>query len=121
MPIVCLGRIGWFPLELAYQSFAKTRDANEPSMVQAVLRYYDAVAGTNLQNDMAQKQELMSNLTGSDGVAFAQMLAAYNLKIDSRPLTLKARVLVPPRIEFDNSRAQIRNGSWDLRNIKLAV
>jgi hypothetical protein len=29
--------------------------------------------------------------------------------------------LVPPRIEFDNSRAQIRNGSWDLRNIKLAV
>lgn len=35
LPIVFLGKfIGWLPLEFAYQSLAKTKDANESDMVR---------------------------------------------------------------------------------------
>eukprot|EP00956_Cyclotella_meneghiniana_P011659 scaffold16413_cov52-Cyclotella_meneghiniana.AAC.3 len=64
LPIVFLGKIiGWLPLEFTYQTLAKTRDANGPEMIEAVLRYYDRIAGTQFTKDMNHKRELVSKMS----------------------------------------------------------
>ncbi|KAL7521041.1 hypothetical protein ACHAWX_005735 [Stephanocyclus meneghinianus] len=120
LPIVHIGKKhGWLPLEFCYQAFTKTRDANDPSMVQAVLQHYDKIAGTFFINDMAQKRNLISNMIGHGGKTFTEILAKYNLCIDNSPTKLRAKVLIPPKINFRESK-EATNGSFDLRNVTFA-
>lgn len=86
--------IGWLPLQFAYQSCAKTRDANSPKMVEAVLKYYDSIAGTNFTYDMNHKRESVSNMRARQGeYTFTEILARCNLAIDKEPTHVKAKVL----------------------------
>ena len=49
MPIVFVDNIsrhggGWFPIEFAYQAFAKSKENNE-DIVSNILKYHDSIAG----------------------------------------------------------------------------
>lgn len=80
-------------------------------MIQsAVLQYYDGIAGTKLKDELENKRARIADvLTGG--------LAVYGLKISDSPKVLRARVMRPPVIQFSNREAEIRNGSFDLRNV----
>ena len=68
---------------------------------------------------MAQKRNLISSMIGHGGMTFTEMLAKYNLCIDNSPTKLKAKVLIPPKINFRESK-EATNGSFDLRNVTFA-
>jgi len=48
------------------------------------------------------------------------MLRHYGLQVDTKMLSIQARLLPKPQVQFGNRCAQIRdNAQWDLRNIKF--
>lgn len=113
----------WFS-ELVLWNFSsinlKLMSSHEKTNNQrAVLQHYDKIAGTFFINDMAQKRNLISNMIGHGGKTFTEILAKYNLCIDNSPTKLRAKVLIPPKINFRESK-EATNGSFDLRNVTFA-
>jgi len=115
LPIVHVGRMGWLPLEFAFQSFSKTKDANDPDMVRAVLQYYDHIAGTQMVGDMTDKRRRISSLSNSS-------LEKYNLSINNEPTKLMTRILRAPAIQFGgHDIMEPSNGSWSFPHSKFAA
>lgn len=82
-------------------------------ITERCFKYYDDIAGTNLQNEMREKRRLMTSKTET---AFVE----YGLRIDTEPSKLKAKILREPTIKFDDRFARVTNGSFDLRGVKFA-
>mmetsp|Transcript_13918 Transcript_13918/g.25407 ORF Transcript_13918/g.25407 Transcript_13918/m.25407 type:complete len:806 (-) Transcript_13918:62-2479(-) len=117
LPLIYLGRPGWFPIEFAHQSFAKTREANAQEMIDKVLKYYDGIAGTRLSDDVINKQHALSTLIDRNGVCTSERLGWYNISIESKPIVLKARVLKEPTIKFQGNVRGCKNGSFNLMGV----
>jgi len=116
MPIVNLGRDGWFPIEYLFQAKGKARGANSPAHVQGVLGYYDENSGTGCVDNIAKLSQLACENTTRHGMRFGDMLKQFNLRRGTDPVALTAKVLPEPQLSFSNENASLRNGSWDLRN-----
>lgn len=111
MPIVDLGRIGWYPVELLLQSFAIMKGANDDAQKQAVLKYHDDYSGEKkiekLKRDIA---------TVSGASPYGQTLEnKFGFAYSKTPLNQKAKLLAEPSVVFGrNQRADPSNGSWNL-------
>eukprot|EP00588_Corethron_pennatum_P003372 CAMPEP_0194288282 /NCGR_PEP_ID=MMETSP0169-20130528/36486_1 /TAXON_ID=218684 /ORGANISM="Corethron pennatum, Strain L29A3" /LENGTH=864 /DNA_ID=CAMNT_0039035237 /DNA_START=14 /DNA_END=2608 /DNA_ORIENTATION=+ len=119
MPIVCTGKgpgniIEWFPIEFLFQSFGEMKNSNSPEQVQDVLKFYDEFSGT----DLVRKVE---SLTKNRRVLESQrnFLKLFGIAKSLSPVSLKARVLEEPILQFKNASSDISDGSWNLRGVKF--
>ena len=55
------------------------------------------------------------------GLTLEHILRQFNLRVNATPIEVEARVLNEPKLSFGNQSASIRNGSWNLRNVKFAT
>ena len=88
-------------------------------MIEAVLRYYDRIAGMQFTKDMNHKRELVSKMSmlQEEEYTFAKILAKCNLMIDKEPTHVKAKVLQAPTVRFKGATAKTTNGSFRLMNV----
>lgn len=120
MPILCIGKPGWLPIELLFQAFSKMRDANSDAQKNAVLEYYDRNAGNenvlNVQNLLKQASRALER----KGLNLSHVLSQYNLRLSESPIEVMAKVLPEPSVDFANEKARLNNGSWNLMGKKFS-
>jgi len=119
MPMICTGKgrgrvYEWFPVELLFQSFGKMKNTNEPQQVQDVLKFYDEFSGTNI----VKKVE---DLTNNPQIKEHQekFLKLFGITKNYSAVTLTAKVLEEPCIQFKERPSFINDGSWNLRDVKF--
>jgi len=116
MPAVFIGKNEWFPLEFLSQAFGKSKDANGPNHVKAILGYFDDHAGSRCVDNVTN---LMKRLVMEQDRAGVDVFQQFSMTRSDEPMQFKAKVLPLPKIIFGNEGAELRNGSWDLRNKKF--
>eukprot|EP00555_Chaetoceros_dichaeta_P014768 CAMPEP_0198274828 /NCGR_PEP_ID=MMETSP1447-20131203/61976_1 /TAXON_ID=420782 /ORGANISM="Chaetoceros dichaeta, Strain CCMP1751" /LENGTH=212 /DNA_ID=CAMNT_0043969241 /DNA_START=29 /DNA_END=663 /DNA_ORIENTATION=+ len=105
----------WYPVEFLYQAFGKAKNVNSTDQVTAILSYND----DKLKPD-SYMESLKAIYSSLPSVYAKSILDGLNLRIDSEPLQLEAKVLEEPTLEFArNKRVFIKNGSWDLRGVEF--
>ena len=116
MPIVFLGNREWFPIEFLYQAFGKTKGANSREHVAGVLGYYDENSGTRCVDNISNLSRIACQQLQRNGLSFEHILRQFNLRRSTDAVELEAKVLPEPQLAFGNTKASLRNGSWDLRD-----
>eukprot|EP00559_Dactyliosolen_fragilissimus_P005779 CAMPEP_0184858258 /NCGR_PEP_ID=MMETSP0580-20130426/3389_1 /TAXON_ID=1118495 /ORGANISM="Dactyliosolen fragilissimus" /LENGTH=1354 /DNA_ID=CAMNT_0027354333 /DNA_START=16 /DNA_END=4080 /DNA_ORIENTATION=+ len=119
LPIVYVGKDGWFPVEFLLQAYDKMKGSNLPDQVKGVLGYYDEYSGTRSVDNIKRLSQIACSQSDRYGMSFEQVLKQFNLRRSSEPIELEARVLPEPRLSFENTSASLKNGSWDLRDKKF--
>jgi hypothetical protein len=104
---------GWFPIEFVYQAFNKSKD-NSNEIVQNTLKYFDKIAGTENINEAQMKLDKLQ-LKPNEGVIFGDRLLRWRVTIEKSPQVETAKVLMPPKISFNNNKnVQVNDGSFNM-------
>jgi hypothetical protein len=105
---------GWFPIEFVYQAFNKSKD-NSNEIVQNILKYCDKIAGTEYINEVQMLFDKLQ-LKPNDGVIFSDRLLRWRVTIEKSPQVETAKVLMPPKISFNNNKnVQVNDGSFNMQ------
>jgi hypothetical protein len=104
MPIVCVGKFGYYTVEMLYQAEDRLRGAE---VVKDALAFYDNSSGPDRVDHIQRAQELVSSLE-KDGI---DMKEKFGFNIIDDPEILSAKVIPPPKLKFRDSDASINNGS----------
>jgi hypothetical protein len=121
LPIISMGRDGFFPIEFVYQAFGKKKDANSVNHVKTVLDYYDKNAATDSIQNIKHLKKTAENLQNARGVYTTDLLMQFNCIINQEPQELVASVKPLPTLTFmDNRGVQLGDGSWNLNGVKFA-
>jgi hypothetical protein len=93
----------------------KIRNANSEDQKKHTLSLNDTFAGSNRISHLEKILALPA--LQADESNFLQML---NLRMNPVPATMEAKVLPYPDLFFDqNHKAQVKKGSWNLRDVKF--
>lgn len=101
-------RIGWFPVELLFQSFAIMKGADDDAQKRAVLQYHDQHSG---EKRIYQERHIRSKMSGQLTLEkeFGFKYSGENLKNQA------AKLLAEPTLIFGgNEESDPANGSWNL-------
>jgi hypothetical protein len=106
---------GWFPIEFVYQAFNKSKD-NSNEIVQNILKYYDKIAGKEYINEAQMMLDKLLQLNKDEGVVFGDRLKRWRIEIEKSPQVEIAKVLMPPKISFNNNKnVQVNDGSFNMQ------
>jgi hypothetical protein len=121
LPIICMGRDGFFPIEFVYQAFSKKKDANSSQDLKTTLDYYDKNAATESIQNIMHLKKTAENLQNARGVRMSDILMQYGFRIEQEPQEVDAKVLPLPTLSFKSGGAvQLGDGSWNLNGVKFA-
>jgi len=120
LPLIFIGKKNYLPIEFLFRAAGKMRGANKEEQVQAVLGYYDHNAGYACIENISQLADLACKTLEKEGESFENILEKFNFKRSHQPVEITAKLLAEPQLSFaDNRSAQVRNGSWNLRDVKF--
>ena len=120
MPMVRISKEEYFPVEFLFQAQGpapKCRDDNDAKteITKYALSFNDKYACRDRVQEIARvlhRQDFYEPL--------AKKLQLLNLKMESSPLVLRAKVLRTPRIvDGAKSGFEVKNGSWNLQGKKF--
>jgi len=112
LPIVHIGDKNWYPVEMLYQAFDRTKDANSPGHVSDLLQHFDSIAGNKY---VERTSSLLKQLDFND-----DSFEKIGLVRSCEPVQLSAKVLDQPRLKFGNQDASVNNGDWNLNRMEFA-
>jgi hypothetical protein len=115
MPIVYTSE-GYYPVEFLSQAQERKRgvDAKDHG-----LKFNDNFSGT-ARVDHVQRIKHIASSIEKNGIDINTMMRQFNLTVSDEPQTFEASVLPAPKLKFaGNCDASIRNGSWNLRNVRF--
>ena len=112
LPIVHIGDKNWYPVEMLYQAFDRTKDANSPSHVSDLLQHFDSIAGNKYVD---RTSSLLKQLEFND-----DSFEKIGLVRSCEPVQLSAKILDQPRLKFGNQDASVNNGDWNLNRVEFA-
>ncbi|CAD6580475.1 MAG: hypothetical protein CYPHOPRED_001225 [Cyphobasidiales sp. Tagirdzhanova-0007] len=119
LPVVQVTKMAWYPLELCDIVWGATFYGKlEPDQVAEMLK---------TRFTTMKPSEKLDSLR--EGLRYLQLQSStfrhWNLDIEQKPLTIKARILEPPRLSYSDAAGKPsvvmpRDGGWDLRGKKAA-
>ena len=123
LPIIYVDSIskhggGWYPIEFVYQAFNKSKD-NSNEIVQNTLKYCDKIAGRDYIKEVQMKLDMLQ-LKKNERVIFSDRLMRWGVTINESPEVETARVLMPPKISFNNNNVPVNNGSFNMQNVRFS-
>jgi len=118
LPLIFIGGKEWYPIEFLFQTFQKTKDANDKQHVQDLLKHFDGIAGNKYVEEISK---LVGQLSiEQERVNCGDIFRQFNLQRSLEPLQLSAKILGAPRLKFGKQDASVENGDWNLRNVKFS-
>jgi hypothetical protein len=116
MPIVCTNE-GYYPVEFLTQAQERKRGVDAKDYG---LKFNDNFSGTARVDHVQRIKNLASSIE-KNGIDMNAIMRQFNLTVSDEPQTFEASVLPAPKLKFaGNCDASIRNGSWNLRNVRFA-
>ena len=127
LPIIYVDSIskhggGWFPIEFVYQAFNKSKD-NSNEIIQNTLKYCDEIAGRKYINEVQMKLDRLLDMLQfkkNERVIFSDRLMRWGVTIKESPEVETARVLMPPKISFNNKNVPVNDGSFNMKNVRFS-
>ncbi|KAF8664851.1 hypothetical protein AX16_000692 [Volvariella volvacea WC 439] len=122
LPVVDVGtraKTIWVPPELcdilpgcAYRGKLNDRETAQ------MIRYACNDPRTNFESIVNEGLPILGfkKIAGSNA---PDSLAGFKLSVDPNPIVIPSRELPPPRISYKQGRADIRNGGWNILNVKF--
>lgn len=123
LPIVYVDGIskhggGWFPIEFVYQAFNKSKD-NSNEIVLNTLKYCDKIAGRKYIDEVQMKLDMLQ-LKKNERDIFRDRLMRWRVTIEKSPEVETAKVLMPPKISFNNKSVQVNDGSFNMQKFRFS-